>query len=256
MSTQTPAPSDVEERPEPEPIAPTPMARRSKPWLLEVYSTAVGKKYVMAITGIIGLGYIVAHMIGNLKAFFGPTALNEYGEWLRESLLYPILPHTWALWGMRAVLILAVVLHVHAAYGLTRVNMAARPVPYQSKRDYVAANFAARTMRWTGVIVFAFIIYHLADFTWGVANPGFERGEVYRNLVASFERWPVAVTYIIANVLLGVHIYHGIWSMFQSLGINNRRFNHLRKALAVGFTVVVIGGFIAVPIAALAGIID
>lgn len=241
-------------RVEPKPIRRPPSRRR--PWLLEVYSTAVGKKYVMALSGIAGLGFLVAHMIGNLKVFFGPEEVNAYGEWLREGLLHPALPRTWALWGLRIGLITALALHLHAAYGLTVINRRAKPVRYQRRSDYIAANFASRTMRWTGIIVFGFIVYHLADFTWGAANPGFVRGDVYRNVVASFSQWPVALAYIGANLALGVHLYHGAWSLFQSLGVSNRRFDHWRRLFAVAFTVVVIGGFISVPIAVLAGIVQ
>jgi succinate dehydrogenase / fumarate reductase cytochrome b subunit len=160
-----------------------------------------------------------------------------------------------ALWGLRLTLIVAVVLHVHAAYALTMMNRRARPVKYQSSRDFIAADFAARTMRWTGIIVLLFLAYHLADFTWGWANPGFERGEVYRNGVASLSNPVVALFYIAANLALGFHLYHGAWSLFQSLGINSPRFNPWRRLFAIAFAVVTIGGFIAVPIAVQLGIV-
>lgn len=229
--------------------------RRRLPFVVEFYRSAVGKKWVMAVTGIIGMGYVFAHMVGNLHVFEGPAQINHYGEWLRE-LLDPPFPRTFVLWSMRVVLIVAVVLHIHAAYALTRMNRKARPVRYQSQRDYVAATFAARTMRWTGVIVVLFIAYHLADFTWGSSNPGFVRGDVYRNVVASFEQWPVAAIYIVANLALGVHLYHGAWSLFQSLGVNNPRFNPWRRAFATAFAVVVTVGFISVPIAVLVGVVE
>jgi succinate dehydrogenase / fumarate reductase cytochrome b subunit len=232
-----------------------PAAVRSSVWAREFYRSALGKKYVMAITGVIGMGFIFAHMVGNLKMFLGPEAMDSYGEWLRESLLYPIVPHHVALWGLRLTLIVAVVLHVHAAYALTMMNRRARPVKYQSSRDFIAADFAARTMRWTGIIVLLFLAYHLADFTWGWANPGFERGEVYRNGVASLSNPVVALFYIAANLALGFHLYHGAWSLFQSLGINSPRFNPWRRLFAIAFAVVTIGGFIAVPIAVQLGIV-
>jgi succinate dehydrogenase / fumarate reductase cytochrome b subunit len=225
-------------------------------WALEFYRSALGKKYVMAITGVIGMGYIFAHMIGNLKVFIGPESFNHYSEWLRQSLLYPILPAHVALWLMRIALIASVILHVHAAYALTMMNRRARPVRYQSKRDYIAADFAARTMRWTGIIVGLFILFHLADFTWGWVNPGFVRGEVYRNVAASLSNPVVALFYIAANVALGYHLYHGVWSLFQSLGINSPRFNPWRRAFAIAFAVITIGGFITVPIAVLLGIVS
>ncbi len=231
--------------------------RRSRPWIVQLYGTALGKKYAMAISGIVGLGYIFAHMVGNLKMYFGAESFDTYSEWLREGLLYPILPHTVMLWILRLSLIVALVVHVHAAYSLTVMNRRARPTEYQSRRDYVAADFAARTMRWTGVIVLLFIAYHLADLTWGVeaVNPAWERGAAYANLVASLSRPAVAAFYLLANLALGVHLYHGIWSLFQTMGWNNRTFNRYRRSFAVGFTVVVIGGNLSFPIAVQLGIV-
>jgi succinate dehydrogenase / fumarate reductase, cytochrome b subunit len=246
--TPPPAPEQVPRK--------RPAAMRYGTWVREFYRSAVGKKYVMAITGVIGMGYIFAHMIGNLKLFIGPEAMDSYGRWLRESLLYPILPHHVALWTMRSVLIVSLILHVHAAYALTIMNRRSRPVRYQSKRDYIAADFAARTMRWTGVIVLLFIGYHLADFTWGWVNPGYVHGEVYRNSVASLSNPIVALFYIAANLALGFHLYHGAWSLFQSLGINSPRFNAWRRVFAIAFAVITIGGFISVPIAVLLGIVE
>lgn len=233
-----------------------PERRRSLPWVVQLYRSALGKKYVMAITGVIGIGFVIGHMIGNFKFFLGAEQIDLYGEWLRESLGYPLLPHTWTLWLVRLTLIGALVLHVHAAYALTVENRRARPDAYRSRRDYVVADFAGRTMRWTGVIVLLFLVYHLADFTWGTAAlPGeFERGAVYANLVSSFSVETVAVFYIVANVALGVHLYHGTWSMFQSLGLNNERFNRWRHHLAVALSVVIVLGFIVVPVAVMTGV--
>jgi succinate dehydrogenase / fumarate reductase, cytochrome b subunit len=232
---------------------------RRKPFLLDLYSTAVGKKYVMAITGIIGIGFVVMHMLGNLKVYLGVVDgrydIDVYGEYLRE-ILVPILPRTWFLWGMRIVLIAALVLHLHSAYGLTVINRRARPVKYQSDRDYEIANFASRTMRWTGIIVLLFIAFHLADFTWGWFNPGFERGAVYRNMDASLSRVPVAIIYIVANIALGIHLFHGTWSLFQSMGWNNPRFNKWRRHLATGIATAVVVGNVSFPIMTLAGVID
>lgn len=254
MPTPTPAQADeVEPKRRARPEAPE-TARRT-PWLLELYRSALGKKYVMALTGIVWLGYVFAHMVGNLKIYFGPEEMNHYAHWLRE-LGYPALPYSGLLWIMRSGLIIALILHIHAAYALTVMNRRARPTPYQTKRDYVVANFAARTMRWSGVIVLLFIVFHLADLTWGNANPEFVRGEVYDNVVASFSRWPVAAFYIVANLALGLHIYHGTWSMFQSMGWNKPRFNIWRKQFAVAFTAVIVIGNLSFPIAVLTGIVS
>jgi succinate dehydrogenase / fumarate reductase cytochrome b subunit len=233
--------------------------RRRKPFLLDLYSTAVGKKYAMAISGIALIGYVVAHMVGNLKMYLGPEDLNHYGEFLRE-LLVPIFPRTFVLWMLRIGLLAMAVLHLHAAYTLTLINRRARGVKYQSERDYVVANFASRTMRWTGIIVLLFVIWHLADLTWGTANAvgtdgTFVRGDAYGNVVRSFDRPPVAILYIIANIALGIHLFHGTWSLFQSLGWNNPRFNAWRRQLAAGLATVVVVGNVSFPIAVLAGIV-
>jgi succinate dehydrogenase / fumarate reductase cytochrome b subunit len=234
----------------------TAAAPRRRPFLVDLYGSALGKKYAMAISGIIGMGYVLAHMIGNLKMFLGPEELDEYAEWLRTGLLHPILPSTWALWIMRIVLIVALVVHLHAAYALTVVNRRARPVRYQSARDYVVANFASRTMRVSGIIVLIFLAFHLADLTWGWVNPDFVRGAVYRNVDASLSRWPVAAIYIVGNIALAIHLFHGAWSLFQSMGWNNPRFNALRRQFAVAFAAVILIGNVSMPVAVLAGIVD
>jgi succinate dehydrogenase / fumarate reductase, cytochrome b subunit len=136
------------------------------------------------------------------------------------------------------------------------MNRRARPVGYKSTREYVTANFASRTMRWTGVIFLLFLLWHLADFTWGWFNPDFERGSVYRNLDASLSRIPVALLYVAANIALGIHLFHGFWSMFQSLGWNSPRFNQWRKAGAVAIASVIVVGNVSFPVAVLAGIIE
>ncbi len=237
--------------------------KKRKPFLLDLYSTAVGKKYVMAITGIIGIGFVIVHMLGNLKLYLGKVEHNGeqiydadlYGEWLRE-LLVPFLPRTVTLWLLRLVLIGAVLLHVHAAYGLTVLNRKARAVKYQSARDYQVANFASRTMRWTGIIVALFLIWHLADLTWGWANPDFIRGAVYWNVDTSLSRLPVALFYILANLALGVHLFHGTWSLFQSMGWNNPRFNPWRRGLAASVAGIVVIGNCSFPIAVQLGVIE
>ena len=240
----------------------TPPAKK-KPFLVDFYGTAVGKKYVMAITGIIGIAFVVGHMVGNLKMYLGVVSegderlydIDIYGEFLRE-LLVPILPHGVFLWILRVGLIAAVLLHIHAAYSLTVLNRKARPVKYQSARDYQVANFASRTMRWTGIIVSLFILWHLADLTWGWANPDFVRGAVYSNIDTSLSRLPVAALYIVANIALGIHLFHGTWSLFQSMGWSNPRFNNWRRYLATGVATIVVVGNVSFPVAVLAGIVE
>lgn len=229
--------------------------RRRRYWLLELYRSAVGKKWVMALSGIVLLGYVLAHMVGNLKVYMGADDMNHYAEFLRD-LLTPILPRTVTLWLMRIVLAAAFVLHIHAAYALTRMNRRARPEGYAAGRDYVAANFASRTMRWSGVLVLLFVLFHLADLTWGNTNPEFVRGDAYNNLVHSFERVPVAVLYIVANLALGIHIFHGAWALFNSLGLNNPRFNRWRTWFARAFAAAIVVGNVSFPTAVLVGIVE
>ena len=234
-------------------------AKKRRPFLLDLYSTAVGKKYVMAITGIGMMGFVLFHMIGNLKMYQGADDLNKYAEFLKK-LLYPLAPKEAVLWILRGGLITMLVLHLHAALTLTRLNRHARPVKYQSARDYQVASFASRSMRLSGLVVIAFLVWHLLDLTFGAVNTvgadgEFVRAEVYDNVVRSFDRPVVAVFYIIANVLLGIHLFHGSWSIFQSLGWNNPRFNKWRRAFAGGFATVVVVGNISFPVAVMAGIV-
>jgi succinate dehydrogenase / fumarate reductase cytochrome b subunit len=224
-------------------------------WPISFYRSAVGKKWVMAVSGIVLMGFVLAHLIGNLKLYLSREEINLYGEALRDMPGH-LLPRTTLLWTVRIVLIAAFVLHIHAAYSLTVMNRRARPVAYQSPRDYVAASFAARTMRWTGTIVILYLFFHLLDLTWGSANPDFRRGDPYNNVVRSFERPVVAIVYIVANLALGVHLFHGAWSMFQSLGINNPRYNLWRRRFAQGFATLIVVGNVSFPLAVMFGVVE
>ena len=233
--------------------------KRKKMFLLDFYSTAVGKKYVMAITGLIMVGFVVSHMVGNLKMYLGEEDFNHYAEFLKR-LAYPILPENGFLWLFRGLLLSSIGLHIHSAYSLTQLNRKARSVKYQSARDYQIANFASRTMRMSGIVVLLFIIWHLLDLTFGVTNTvgssgEFVREETYANVVRSFNRVPVSVFYILANLALGLHLYHGVWSLFQSMGWNRPRFNQWRRAIATGLATVVVVGNVSFPIAVLAGVV-
>jgi succinate dehydrogenase / fumarate reductase cytochrome b subunit len=241
------------ERPEPKAVHPRP--RRRAPWPVEFYRSAVGKKWVMALTGILLMGFVFFHAFGNLKVYFGAEDMNHYGEFLRE-ILVPLLPRTWFLWLLRGGLIVAFVLHIHAAYALTRMNQRARGGGYEQARDFQAANAASRSMRWTGIVIAAFVVFHLFDLTWGTANPDFVRGDVYRNFVATFSRTPVAIVYIVANLALAVHLFHGAWSMFQSLGVNNPRWNAWRRGFAIGFAAVVALMNLSFPVAVMTGVVE
>jgi succinate dehydrogenase / fumarate reductase cytochrome b subunit len=238
-------------------VAPVhPRSRRPAPWPVAFYRSAVGKKWVMALTGIGLMGYVFFHLLGNLKVYLGAEDVNHYGEWLRE-LLVPFLPRTVTLWLLRVGLIAAFVFHIHAAASLTLMNRRARAENvYISRRDWQAANAASRSMRYTGVVVLLFIIFHLSDLSWGTTNPDYVRGDVYRNMVASFDRPLIAAVYVVANLALGLHLFHGSWSLFQSLGLNNPKWNSWRRNFAIGFAALITVGNLSFPIAVQAGILN
>jgi succinate dehydrogenase / fumarate reductase cytochrome b subunit len=213
-----------------------------------LYSTYVGKKYAMAVSGTVLMLFVLVHMIGNLKLYLGASALDNYSAWLRD-VGEPALPRQTLLWAVRIVLIAAVAIHIHAAYVLTLVNRRARPEAYRSPRDYVAASFASRTMRWSGIIVALFVVFHLLDLTWGAANPDFRDRDPYHNVVESFQRWPVAIAYIVANLALALHLYHGAWSLFQSMGWVFR----WRHTFAGAFAAIIAAGNVSFPLAVLTG---
>ncbi len=240
MATTTPSRNSTSP-----PMRPKP---KQLPFPLSLYQTAVGKKWVMALTGLGLVGFVVFHMLGNLKVFIGWVPeegaydLDIYGEFLRE-LLVPLFPHGVLLWILRLGLITMFALHIHSAYSLTRLNSASNQ-PYAAKRDWIAANFASRSMRWTGVITLLYIVFHLADLTWGVgpAYSDWEYGRVHENLVGSLVRPAAAIIYIIAVVALSIHIFHGIWSMFQSLGWSNPNYDWMRRGLSMGIAALILVG--------------
>jgi succinate dehydrogenase / fumarate reductase cytochrome b subunit len=156
------------------------------------------------------------------------------------------------LWLVRVILLPALLLHIWAAVAVTRASWRARPVGYR-RLDAAATTYAARTMRWGGVIIFLYLLYHLLDLTWGTVNPAFQAGDVYGNLVASFRRAPVAALYIVANLVVGLHVYHGLWSAFQTLGLNRSRPEWWRRGVAGAAAGVLTAGYVAVPLAVLAG---
>lgn len=206
--------------------------------------SSIGKKVVMALTGFALFGFVVAHMLGNLQVYLGPGALNAYAESLR---------HLGALlWAARIGLLVAAALHVWAAYSLTMMNRAARPEGYREK-EYRESTYASRTMRWSGVLLLLFIVYHLMHMTWGNAHPDFIAGDVYHNFIVGFRPIGVSVIYVVAMLALGLHMYHGVWSFLQTLGLSHPRYNHLRHAFATLITAVVVLGNISMPVAVLAG---
>jgi succinate dehydrogenase / fumarate reductase, cytochrome b subunit len=219
-----------------------------------LWSTTVGKKAVMAVTGAGMLVYVAAHMLADLKIFFGRESLDGYGIWLRQ-LFAPALGYGGFVWLARAALLACLALHVAAAAQLARRAGAARPVGYQ-RHTPVQGSYAARTMRWGGVIIGLFVVYHVLDITTGTANPHGVPGDDYQNIVSDFQphRWYIAVVYAVAVLAVGAHIRHGLWSAFQSLGVAGATRRALR-ATPAAVAVVVCAGYLSIPVAVLTGLV-
>lgn len=215
---------------------------------LRFYRAAIGKKIVMGVTGLAGIGFVIAHMAGNLLAFRGPEAINRYAHFLAST--------GELLWIARLLLVGAVILHIIAAYQLTLQNRAARPAGYVNREPQVST-FAARTMRIGGVILLIFIALHIMHFT----NPGwrpegvFDKADVYTNIVVSFRIWWVTLFYVIAMLSLGLHLYHGAWSSFRSIGVAQASSRPLHRTVAMAIAIIIWLGFTAVPVAVFAGLI-
>jgi succinate dehydrogenase / fumarate reductase, cytochrome b subunit len=220
-----------------------------------LYRSSIGKKAIMAVTGLIWIGYVVVHMYGNLKVFQGAFYFNEYAEGLRY-LGSPVFGHLHLLTIARAGLVGSLALHVWAAVSLYDQARRARPVSYES-RTIVQANYASLTMRWGGTVVLLFIIFHLAHLTWGVpgVHATFVKGDAYANLVNGFQSLPVVLIYLVALVALGFHLFHGTWSMFQTLGLRYRNVERPIRTLAWLLAILVPLGFAVVPIAVLLGFV-
>ncbi|WP_338051215.1 succinate dehydrogenase cytochrome b subunit [Pseudonocardia acidicola] len=212
-------------------------------------------KYVMAVTGAIMLLYLVLHMIGNLKIFLGAAALDDYSAWLR-TMLEPAVPRTGALWIIRVVLTVSVVAHIVSAIVLARRARAARPVRY-THRQPVQGSYAARTMRWGGVIIALFVVYHLLDLTAGTLNPNGVHGAVYDNVAADFapSHWYATLIYVIAVIAVGFHVRHGLWSGLQTFGRSSAATQNALKGFALVFAVVLTVGFLSVPLAVTFGLV-
>lgn len=219
--------------------------------------TTIGKKVIMAVTGIIGIGFVIMHMYGNLKVFVGAAYFNAYAEGLR-SLGAPVFGHGHLLWLSRLVLLGAVSLHAWAAWSLYQDSKRARAVSYM-RHSYVQANAAALYIRIGGFILFLFIIFHILHFTLGVPgiHPDFREGDVYRNVIVGFQSYGYlpAIFYLVAMTALGFHLYHGTYSLFQTLGTCDRNLAKSLKTLGLGLAIVVAGGFAIVPLAVLLGLI-
>src|SRR3712207_2233625 len=213
--------------------------------------SSVHLKVIMATTGAILVLYLIAHMLGNLKVFFGEESLNSYAEWLRV-VGEPALPAQGLLWFTRIALLVAVVAHIVAATVLARRARRARPVKYAHRRP-VSVNYAARTMRWGGVIILLFVIYHILDLTTGTLNPNGKPGEPYANVAADFapDRWYVTLFYTLSIVAVGFHLRHGLFSAVRTLGQRTARGERIARGAALLLSVVLVVGYLSVPFAVL-----
>ncbi len=230
----------------------------SKPLVKGARSThsTIALKMLMAVSGVVFILFVLAHMYGNLKAFAGHDAFNEYAEHLRE-IGEPLLPHGGLLWILRVGLIAALAVHVYSAVVLWRRAGRARTVKYVVKK-HTGATFASRMMRWGGLTVLVFIVWHLLNFTIGKVNPqGGATDDPYNLLVDTFDLWWMTLIYLVAMAMLGAHLHHGIWSAAQTLGLtNNARARSNAKVLGLSLALIITVGFSLVPIFVLAGVID
>ena len=221
--------------------------------VISLYRTSVGKKFYMAVSGAILIGFLVAHMAGNLKMYMGPEAFNHYAEFLRE-VGEPILPRMVGLWIFRVVLLGCVGLHMLSAWQVYTQSRSARGTKY-AKEESLSFAYASRTMRWGGVIIAAFVIYHLMHFTIGNAHPEFIHGEAYNNVVIGFQSPWVVGFYVITLVMVTFHVYHGLWSAFQTVGANHPKYNPFRRPLALVLALLLLFGFLTVPVGVMAGVL-
>ncbi|MBI5507664.1 MAG: succinate dehydrogenase cytochrome b subunit [Deltaproteobacteria bacterium] len=223
-------------------------------WLVNLALSSIGAKVVMALTGLVLVAFLVGHMVGNLQVLGGQEPLNAYAAFLHSK---PAL-----LWVVRSGLILAAVLHIVSSVRLTWLNNAARPVAYAVKRP-ILSSFASRNMLVTGLVVFAFLVYHLLQFTWRLTNPAFSqlhdaqgRLDVYSMVVLSFSERLIAGAYVVALLLLGLHLWHAIGSTFQSLGLTTPKYRRLIDAVSLLVCAVLVVGNVSMPVAILMGLVQ
>ena len=215
--------------------------------VVALWHTSVGKKAVMAVTGIIMVAYLITHVLANLLVFQGPEQINSYSRFLHGT--------GGALWVARLVLFAALVLHILAAVQLTARRQAARPVGYAGGREAQVSTFASRSIRWGGGFILVFLVYHILHFTLGMVHTSFVEGDPYHNVAAGFGSPAVVVFYELAMAAVGLHLYHGIWSSGRSLGLSAPSPRPLRRQLALVLSVIVWAGFAAIPVAVYAGVI-
>ncbi len=215
---------------------------------LRFWQTTVGKKAIMAVTGFILFGFVCGHLVGNLQIFLPPEKINHYAATLRS--LRPL------LWSARITLLVSVILHIWSSFQLWLLQREARPIKYV-KRANLNSTYASRTMMWSGPIIAAFVIFHLLHLTLGTVHPGgpFDEHNVYNNVVTGFQVWPVSLFYIIAMIMLCYHLYHGLWSMFQSLGFSHPVYTPWLQRFSKVVAILIAAGNISIPVAVLAGFI-
>jgi succinate dehydrogenase / fumarate reductase cytochrome b subunit len=224
-------------------------------WFVHLYRSTIGKKIIMAVTGLIGIAFVIFHMLGNLQVFIGQDKFDSYAAMLHGPLAEVV-------WAMRIVLIVAVLLHVLMAWQLTRRAKAARPADYKVREPQVST-LASRTMRWGGVLLVVFIVFHILHFTVGVIDPAGAfhatdaagRHDIYGDVVASFRIWWVSAFYIVAMAFLGLHLFHGAWSSMRTLGVAHPSEHPMKRRIAAVVAVVVWLGFTLVPLGVIAGIV-
>lgn len=209
-------------------------------------SSTIGKKIIVAVTGLILVGFVTVHMLGNLQIFAGPEKINDYAVFLKSEAA--------VLWGMRLLLLFSVLLHIIYTIQLTRLNRQSRPVAYVQKVP-LKSTTASRTMIWGGVFLLFFIVFHLLHYTVGAVHPRFSHTDIYRNVIIGFSSWPVSLFYILGMIALGLHLYHGVFSVFQTLGLSHPRYTQWRRPLALAFALVIPAGYISIPVAVLLGVL-
>lgn len=225
-------------------------------WIFDFYRSPMGRKAVMAVTGIVLFGFVVGHMMGNLKIYKGQEALDHYAEGLRQ-IGDPVFGPSELLWVARAGLLLCLVLHLHAAITLTQLNRGARGGQRYAKTTPQASTAASRSMIVSGVILLVFVVYHLLHLTIGTPDihPNFQEGQVYHNVVTGLGSPIAAAFYVFANIALAFHLYHGVWSLFQTLGFADPRWTGIRQKVSLAFAILVAGVNISFPVAILTGFV-
>jgi succinate dehydrogenase cytochrome b subunit len=215
---------------------------------LRFWRSVIGKKAIMAVTGFVLFAFVIGHLVGNLQIFLPPERINRYAAVLRS---HPIL-----LWGVRSALLVTVLLHIWSSFQLWVLQREARPLNYVKKTN-LNSTYASRTMLWSGPIILAFVIFHLLHLTFGTVHPGgaFDEQNVYNNVVTGFQVWPVSLFYMVAMIMLCYHLYHGLWSMFQSLGFSHPAYTPWLQRIAKIVAILIAVGNISMPIAVLAGLI-